>query len=47
MKEKILMWREQGDMEWNEYEEASSLDEYEIGKIYTYEYKVVEREKNK
>jgi hypothetical protein len=42
--EKVLMWREQGDTEWEEYNEASPLDDYEVGKIYTYEYKVIERE---
>lgn len=41
---KVLMWREQGDTEWEEWKEAGDLDDYEVGKIYTYEYKVIERE---
>ncbi len=45
--EKVLMWREQGDTEWNEYIINKELDveRFEVGRIYTYEYKVIEREK--
>lgn len=43
---KILMWRDQGDTEWQEYiiDEKLDVDAFEVGRIYTYEYKVIERE---
>ena len=46
--EKVLMWRNQGDTEWLEFIIGKKLDveKFEIGKIYTYEYKVIEREKS-
>ena len=47
MKERILMYRWEGDTEWKEYTKkatASELEEYEIGRIYTCEYKVIERD---
>ncbi len=45
--EKVLMWREQGDTEWIEYiiDEELDVEAFEVGRIYTYEYKVIEREK--
>ncbi len=48
MKKRVLMYRCQGDTEWKEYTEevtASELEDYEVGRIYTYEYKVIEKEK--
>jgi len=47
MKKRVLMYRAAGDLDWKEYTESitpSELEEYEIGKIYTYEYKAVEVE---
>lgn len=46
MKKKVLMWRGHGDTEteWEEYIKAGKLDEYEVNKIYIFEYKVVEVE---
>ena len=44
--EKVLMWRDQGSTEWHEYiiDEKLDVEKFEVGKIYTYEYKVIERE---
>ena len=44
--EKVLMWRDQGETEWHGYIIGKKLDveKFEVGRIYTYEYKVIERE---
>lgn len=44
---KILMYRYQGDTEWlvyNNGEPVMVLDDYKIGRIYTVEYKVIEKQ---
>ena len=44
---KVLMWRQVGSEDWTVYDDDSEimeLDDYEVGKVYTYEYKVIERE---
>jgi len=46
-KEKILMYRWEGDTEWKEFKEdlpTMGIKDYKVGKIYTVEYKVIERE---
>jgi hypothetical protein len=46
MKKKVLMWRQKGNEDWAEYDESnvSELEDYEVGVIYIYEYKVIEKE---
>jgi len=47
MKDKILMYRWEGDKKWHEYKDNTptmKVDDYKVGRIYTVEYKVVERD---
>ena len=50
MKKKVLMYRWEGQTEWKEYPEGDpdkimETENYEVGRIYTVEYKVIEVDK--
>ena len=46
--EKVFMWREIEAAGWTEYDDDIDfdIDGFEVGIIYTYEYKVIEREES-
>ncbi len=44
--ERVLMYRWDGEEDWEEYEDGElNLEEWELGEVYKIEYKVVYKEK--